>query len=130
MMMGHPHRLLIVDDEESILFALSDYFTAHGWAVDCARDRERATALLGGNAYAVVIADLRLSPTVDDDGLDLIGYVCHHRPSTRTILLTAHGSPAVALEAHRRGCDAVLYKPKPLSEVARVVGTLLTGLQR
>ncbi len=31
-------RLLVVDDEEAILFAMKDYFEALGYAVDCARD--------------------------------------------------------------------------------------------
>jgi len=31
------NRLLIVDDEEPILFAMREYFAANGWDVDCAR---------------------------------------------------------------------------------------------
>jgi DNA-binding NtrC family response regulator len=121
------HRLLIVDDEESILFAMRDYFIAHGYAVDCARNHEEATACVVREAYGVVIADLRLSVTRDDDGLDLIGYVRDHSPSTRTILLTAHGSVAIAGEAQRFRVDVVLHKPKPLPEVARIVDRLLAG---
>ena len=40
-------RLLIADDETSILFAMKEYFEALGYAVDCAADEERALALLG-----------------------------------------------------------------------------------
>ena len=53
-------RLLIVDDEDAILFAMTEYFSARLFAVDCARDREEAEALLAVRAYAVIITDLRL----------------------------------------------------------------------
>jgi ActR/RegA family two-component response regulator len=118
-------RILIVDDEESILFAMGDYFTVRGYTVDCARDRDEALALLAARAYGVVIVDLRLSMTRDDEGLDVIGHVHDHHPPTRTILLTAYWSPAIELEARRRGLDEVLLKPQPLGEIARVVERLL-----
>jgi ActR/RegA family two-component response regulator len=117
--------ILIVDDEASILFAMSDYLIGRGYTVDCARSLEEATALLGGHAYAVVVADLRLCATDDEGGLDLIEQVRDQCPSARTILLTAYGSPAIELEARRRGAAAVLLKPQPLSEIARVVDGLL-----
>lgn len=120
------HRLLLVDDEESILFAMRDYFTAHGYAVDCARDLREVTALLGRETYGVVVVDLCLNVTHDDHGLDVIEYVRDQSPSTRTLLLTAYGSPANVIEARRRGVYAVIHKPKPLSELERIVDGLIS----
>jgi two-component system response regulator RegA len=119
-------RILLVDDETSILFAVSDYMNARGFTVDCARDLDEAIALLGRCAYAVVIADLRLGATGDEGGLEFIDQVRHRCPSARTVLLTAYGSPAIELEARRRRVDAVLLKPQPLSEIARIVDGLLS----
>ena len=39
-------RILLVDDEQAILFAMRDYFTAYGYEVDCSREVEEAEALL------------------------------------------------------------------------------------
>jgi len=118
-------RILLVDDEASIRFAVSDYLSARGFSVDCACDLVEATALLGRCDYAVVVADLRLRATGDEGGLELLLYVRDRYPSARTVLLTAYGSPAIELEARRRGAEAVLLKPQPLSEIARIIDGLL-----
>ena len=39
-------RLLIVDDEAAIRFALAEYFRENGWTVDSAAEKEEAEALL------------------------------------------------------------------------------------
>lgn len=118
-------RLLIVDDEESIVFAMTRYFTARGFNVDAARELEEAQALLVNFQYAAVIADLRLTGVHGAEGLDIIDHVRQHCPATRTILLTAYGSPELEDEARARGVDAVLRKPKPLPDLAQLVFSLI-----
>lgn len=120
-----PNRLLIVDDEIPILFALKDYFTRIGYEVDGARELEEAKALLANNPYSLVIADMRLTGIGGTEGLEMVGFVRERFPATRIILLTAYGSPEVEAEALKLGADAFLHKPKPLSEVAQIVFGLL-----
>ena len=120
-------RILIVDDEEPILFAMREYFVAKGWAVDCAREPHEAVALLAEHEYGIAILDLRLSGTPGAEGLDLIESVRDGSPHTRIILLTAYGSREIEAEAFRRGADAFLHKPKPLSEVAQIASSLMRG---
>jgi DNA-binding response OmpR family regulator len=118
-------RLLIVDDEAAIRFALSDYFRDSGWEVDAASEREEAEALLAHTEYEVVIADLRLTGIYGIEGLDIIQWSRHLRPQTRVVLLTGFGTPEIEEEARRRGADAFLHKPLPLSELERVVSGLV-----
>lgn len=118
-------RLLIVDDEESIRFAVKRYFTRIGFEVDCARELEEAEALAAHTQYGVVIADLSLSDSGSTEGLEIIRYVRRSCPTARVILLTAHGSPSVEKEAYRRGADAFLHKPKRLPELALIVDQLM-----
>ena len=59
--LGNAMRILVVDDEEPILFAIRDYFEPLGWQVDCAQELEEAEALLSHIRYTLLIADLRLS---------------------------------------------------------------------
>ena len=115
------HTLLIVDDEDAIRFSLGDYFSLKGFVVDAATELEGAEALLETTRYDVVIADLRLTGINGTEGLELITYVRERSPSTRVVLLTAYGSDEVREEAARRGVDAFLQKPQPLSEIARTV---------
>ncbi len=118
-------RLLVVDDERAILMAVGEYFRRRGYEVACARPLAEAEALLSQDAYACVIADLRLTAQGTDDGLAIAAYAREHCPQTRVVILTAYGSPAAEKEARTRGVDAFIHKPKPLAEVARVIGELV-----
>jgi DNA-binding NtrC family response regulator len=120
-----PPPILIVDDEESILFAMQEYFTALGYHVDCARELDEAKGLLARTSYAVAIADLRLTGSPGTEGLALLDYIRHHHPATRVIILTAYGLPETEQEARRRGAEAFLRKRMSLPEVAHVVAALL-----
>ena len=111
-------HILIVDDEETILFAMGQYIMAQGCTVDTASELEEAQALLANIRYHLVVADLRLSGIHGAEGLDLVSMVRECCPNTRVIVLTAYGSSEVQHEALRRGADAVLHKSMPLSEVA------------
>ena len=118
-------RLLVVDDEESICFSMSEYFSLQGYKVDTAREVEEAERLIESTDYKVVIQDLRLGATRNPDGLDIIRMIREQYPRTRIVVLTAYGSAEVEDEARRCGADAFLRKPKPLSQVAQVVQGLI-----
>jgi two-component system response regulator PilR (NtrC family) len=120
-----PPPILIVDDEESILFAMQEYFTALGYHVDCAQELEDAKTLLARTSYAVAISDLRLTDNAGTEGLALLDYIRQHHPATRVIILTAYGVPETEQEARRRGAEAFLRKRVSLPEVAHVVAGLL-----
>jgi DNA-binding NtrC family response regulator len=114
-------RILIVDDEESILFAMREYFTTRGDRVDCACGLDEATVLLDTGPYSAVVADLRLSGTRWTERLVVVDRVRAWYPAAPVIILTAYGSLDVEREACRRGADAFRQKPRPLPEVARIV---------
>jgi len=120
--------MLVVDDEEAILFALTAYFTPFGFAVDSAREQEEAEALLTKVDYDVVIVDLRLSGTTGCEGFDLVRYARTRSASVLTVLLTAHGTPDIDGEARRMGADVVLHKPHPMPALARLVSGMLEGV--
>jgi len=122
---SRPGRLLIVDDEAAIRFALSEYFRGNGWSVDSAAEKEEAEALLTCTEYAVVIADLRLTGISGVEGLDIIQLSRHLRPETRVVLLTGNGTPELEAEARRRGADAFLHKPLPLARLEAVIASLV-----
>ena len=118
-------RLLIVDDEESICFSMSEYFSEHGFEVDTARELDDAEGLIKKIAYQVIIQDLRLGVGQHPDGIEIIRLVHQQNPETRIVVLTSYGSPEAEAEARRAGADAFLRKPKPLSQVAQVVQGLI-----
>ncbi|MFA6954344.1 MAG: response regulator [Thermoanaerobaculia bacterium] len=119
--------MLVVDDEEPILFALNYYFSPRGFRVDCAREIEEAEALLANGHYSIVIADLRLTGIHGAEGLEIVSYVRERAADTKVILLTAYGTPEIERLAYERGADAFLQKPQRLPAIARLVETLMAG---
>ena len=126
------NRMLIVDDEQSIRFAMSEYFKLHGYSVDCAESVEEAEALLGTGPYAVVIADLRLAGLGKLSVIEALKSVHERHPGTPVIVLSAYRSPEIEAELAAHGVSAFLRKPKPLPDVAQIVfgiiGTSCLGL--
>jgi DNA-binding response OmpR family regulator len=118
-------RVLILDDEEPILFAMQQYFEVFGFEVDTTREAEEAEALLDHIHYGAVIADLRLSGIGGNEGLRVVRYARERCPKARIIVLTAYGSPEVEGEAHRLGADCFVHKPIPLPDIAQIVLGLL-----
>ena len=123
-------QLLVVDDEESIRFSLTEYFSRHGFTVDAAHDMEEAETLIAKTKYHIVIQDLRLNFTRRNHGLEIIKLIHRRSPETRIVVLTSYGSTEIEAEARRCGADAFLYKPKPLSQVAQVVQGLLESSRK
>jgi putative two-component system response regulator len=120
-----PHRILVVDDKEPISFAMADYFSSRGYEVDCASAAQEAERRLRQSDYSLVITDLRLTGMDSMEGLEIVGHVQERYPETRTILLTAYGTPEIESEARRRGASLVLPKPQPLSSLSEKVAGLL-----
>jgi DNA-binding response OmpR family regulator len=120
-------RLLIVDDEESILIGIRRFMRSRGYEVDCAREREEAEALVGHIAYDCVIADLCLTSGHGADGFGVLNCVQASAPGTPIVVLTALGSEETEAEARRLGANAFLRKPTPLDDVAAVVARLVGG---
>jgi DNA-binding response OmpR family regulator len=118
-------RLLIVDDEAAILFAMGDYLSRSGYAVDRAGSREEAERLLAAALYDLIIVDLRLGTAEPRGGLEVLRRARERQPQARTILLTAYGSAEVEAELAQIGAGRLLSKPQPLARIAAEVEELL-----
>jgi len=121
-------RLLIVDDQETILYGVRQFFERSGFEVDCASELEEAQALVTNRRYDAVIADLRLTGVHGSEGLEMISFLRAHSPSTRTMLLTAYSTPELQAEAFSRGVRAVVRKPQPLPTLAQLVYGMLAEI--
>jgi ornithine cyclodeaminase/alanine dehydrogenase-like protein (mu-crystallin family)/DNA-binding response OmpR family regulator len=118
-------RMLIIDDEEHITAAVTEYFMTLGYQVDCAQDAAAAHALLDRFDYAVIITDLRLSRSDRFEGFEILERIRSRCPQTASIVLTAHGYSENEKRARQRGASAFLQKPQPLEELAAVVAALV-----
>jgi len=127
--MDRDRRILMVDDKETLCFAMREYFKLHNYQVDCAHNVDDATTRLNTSSYAVIIADLDLGGTDGLDGFMVIKMVRERFPKTRIIILTAYGSAEVESAARDLGVSSFLQKPRPLSEVAQIIFELVGNNQ-
>jgi DNA-binding NtrC family response regulator len=114
-------RLLIVDDEESILFAFRQYFSSRGCNVHIAQEIEEAEAMICNTEYDVVVADVRLSGIQGAEGLDLVSFIRERSVTTRIIVLTAYATQLYKEVALSRGADVFLQKPVPLKKLSELI---------
>jgi DNA-binding NtrC family response regulator len=119
------HRLLIVDDEDSIRFSLRAYFETQGFVADCANNLEQVEALLEKGKYTVAISDLRLDGQQSMSGLEVINLIHRRHPDTLIVVLSAYKATEVEQQATERGISAYLRKPKPLPDLAQIIFGLL-----
>lgn len=122
--------MLLIDDEEYILAAMAEYFTALGYAVDCAADQTTAYAWIEQKEYSIVSTDLRLSHSDRYEGLEILERIRNRWPQTACIVLTAYADAENEASAYRRGASVFLQKPRPLDELAAIVATLVSGSHR
>ena len=120
-------RILIVDDEIGYLLALKRILQGPAVAVDTAETAEAAKALLQERAYNVVIADVMLTTTLGEEGLEILRHVKKHSPGTRVIILTAYGNSGIFEKALAGGVD--LFFEKPLSSQTLIQALKCWGIK-
>ena len=111
-------RILVVEDEESILNLLNEFLTGHGYQVDAYRSSEEALMALGKNVYQLMITDLMM-PKID--GIQLVKYIQKEYLNTLAIVITGYGSLETAVSALRSGAFDYIQKPFKFEELLATV---------
>ncbi|MBN1147733.1 MAG: response regulator [Anaerolineales bacterium] len=110
-------RILVVDDDEGILFLLTKALERSGYFVECAYDGMAGLQKLKSSPpYAVMLTDLMM-PRMS--GLDLIKEARNLDPYLEIIVITAAGSIESAITAMRDG-HAYDYLLKPLDSMKQL----------
>ena len=101
-------RLLLVDDDPSLLRLMTLRLEGEGYQVISADCAETALVLLAKNSVDVVLSDLRMPGL---DGMALFDEIAKRNPGLPVVLMTAHGSIPEAVAATQRGVFGFLTKP-------------------
>ena len=111
-------RVLIVDDEKAMRLALSGLLSREGYQVETADSGEAAVQAIAAGRFHVAITDLSMTGI---SGMQVLEHARRVDPDLAVIMITAHGSEKVAVQAMKLG--AVDYLPKPFDndEVRMVV---------
>ncbi len=116
-------KILIVDDEPTILMTLSHLLSSKDSVVITSGRIEEAEEALARYTFDLVIADIRLSGMYGIEGLELLSYIKKISPTTEVIIMTAYGSDDIRDDAYRRG--AFYYYEKPI-DIAHLISKVQT----
>lgn len=116
-------KVLIVDDEPTILLTLSHLLGGKDSVVITSSKIEEAEEALARYTFDLVIADIRLSGMYGIEGLELLSYIKKMSPGTEVIIMTAYGTDEMREDAIRRG--AFYYYEKPI-DIAHLISTVRT----
>jgi DNA-binding NtrC family response regulator len=112
-------RILVVDDERAIQLALRGVLRREGYDVEMVGSGEEALARLRHSTFDLVLTDLVLGR--GPSGMDLLREVKRTLPDTVVVMITAHGSEKVAVEAMKLGAEDYIPKPFDNDEIRLVV---------
>lgn len=101
-------RVLLVDDEAPVRFGIASYLTDRGIRLEEAHCCSAAIAAFRDRRPDAAVVDHRLP---DGDGVGLIAQLTAIDASVPVIVLTAHGSIELAVQAMRAGAAHFLTKP-------------------
>ena len=116
-------RILVVDDEISLVHALKSTLEQQGYSVTGATRSADALELLQTQKFELLLADLSLP---DLDGIALLRTALTLDPAMIGIIMTGHGSVDTAVEAMKVGALDYVVKPFRLSAVLAVLSRALT----
>lgn len=111
-------KLLILDDEQSILDSLSRVLRDLGYEILLATEPLKALDLIKTELPHVVITDLKMP---EMDGLEVLQRIRDFRPEIQVILITGHGSIDDAVMAMKKGAYDFIPKPFKRQEISAVV---------
>ncbi len=115
-------RILIVDDEPSMLEFLEIMLKKEGYAVSTAKSGEEAIARLGQEPFDLVVTDIQM-PEVT--GLDVLRRAKDVAPDAAVIMITAFASAETAVEAMKEGAYDYITKPFKVDEIKLVIKNAL-----
>jgi DNA-binding NtrC family response regulator len=128
-------RVLVADDQPSILEAVELLLQPQGIHVDTVRSPQLLLEALGQSDYDVLLIDLNYTrdTTSGQEGLDLLARLQEINPRLPVIVMTAWGNIDLAVESIKRGARDFIQKPwenERLISIIRVHAELHQALRR
>jgi two-component system NtrC family response regulator len=106
--MAGPVRILVIDDDESFRSILNYNLKKKGYEVTSVVDGKKGLNRLEKESFSVVITDMKMPGM---DGFEVLRTLKKKYPETLVIMITAHASIEMAVEAMREGAHDYITKP-------------------
>ena len=116
-------RILVIDDEQSILSTLREILEYEKFRVDEAKDGTEGLRLAREHHYDAILCDIKMPKM---DGLEVLGQLMSFS-ETPVIMISGHGTIETAVEAIRKGAYDYIAKPLDLN---RLLVTLRNAMDK
>jgi DNA-binding NtrC family response regulator len=101
-------RILVIDDDEGVRDSMARMLRGAGYAVETAASGEDGLTAARGNAFDVILSDMRM-PGIS--GLDVLKRLRDQRVDAAFIVMTGFGTVDSAVEAMKLGAVDFVQKP-------------------
>jgi nitrogen regulation protein NR(I) len=116
--MHRAAQILLIEDDSGLATVMRDALKATGYEVTWAQNGDEGFSLARKNCYDALITDFQMP---GQDGLDIVRKLHDEKPQLPVILMTAHHSTDIAIQATRRGAWDYIMKPFPLATMLKLV---------
>jgi len=117
-MQSDQKKILVVDDEETIGWSLTELFTDEGYCTRYASSYAEAVDFIKQEIFDLVISDIKLG---DGNGVEILQQAKKLQPEIGMIVMTAYGSLSTALEAIKLRVSDYIIKPFDVDQMKRTV---------
>jgi len=116
------NKILLIDDDESLLEVTAHHLEQTGYAVTCATTGEEGLLKFKEDNYEAVLTDLALPKM---NGIEVLKEVKHLSRDVVVIIITAFGTVENAVEACLLGAEDYLTKPFSREQLRFALGKAL-----
>ncbi len=120
-------NILIIDDQQSVCWAMAELAKSMGYAAETANDAAAGLGRLVGGSFDAVILDIQLPGL---NGLDALPKIKADFPHLPVVIITAHGTMATAIAAVQRGAFEYLLKPVDKATLKTVLSAAVAHHRR
>jgi two-component system response regulator HydG len=120
-------KILMVDDDEDVLFAAKMLLKKHARQIIIEKNPKKIPFLLNNDTYDVILLDMNFSKdtTSGKEGLYWLEKIMEHDPSLVVIMITAFGDVEMAVEALKKGATDFILKPWQNEKLLATLGTAM-----
>lgn len=113
-----PQKILIIDDEKSILESLSGILDDEGFSAVCADNAEQGLEILADQQIDLVLLDIWLPGM---DGMEALRQIKIDFPHLPVIMISGHGTIETAVQATRHGAYDFIEKPLSYDKIVLAI---------
>ncbi len=118
------NRILIVDDEQSILESLSLILRHNKYDVDTCADGFTALEKVNNSDFDLILLDIKMPKM---DGIEVLEKIIEMKPNQVVIMISGHGNIETAVDATKKG--AYYFLEKPLPDIPELLLTIRNAIE-